>query len=231
MVNYYKVLGVPQNASPSDIKKAYHQLALQVHPDKNPKNREEAEEKFKQVAEAYAVLSDAKKRNNYDKSRGNRIKMEDKGDFSRDKNCLKEEPWFERPHCGFQNVFEDKDHFSWDYFSTGHMGRARRFHSSFFDVIPILDTGFSTFVSLGSRTSPPSSETFLPFVSSGMGNFRLVTTCSQIVNGKRVVTKKVLENVRGKTEVEKGNLFHQIPPRHWYLVTLSGRQKQCTKLH
>uniref|UniRef100_A0A8C0KNK5 J domain-containing protein n=1 Tax=Canis lupus dingo TaxID=286419 RepID=A0A8C0KNK5_CANLU len=54
MVNYYKVLGVPQNASPSDIKKAYHQLALRVHPDKNPKNREAAEEKFKQVTESGA---------------------------------------------------------------------------------------------------------------------------------------------------------------------------------
>lgn len=213
MTNYYKVLGVPQNASPSDIKKAYHQLALQVHPDKNPENREAAEEKFKQVAEAYEVLSDAEKRNNYDKSKENYIKIENTGGY-RDKNCLKEEPRFERPHCGSRNVFEDKDLFSGDYFSTDRVGKATRFRSSFFDVIPILDTGFSTFVSLGSRASPPSSGTFVPFVSSGMGNFRLVTTCSQIVNGKRVVTKKVLENVRGKTEVEKDSLLRQIPPRH-----------------
>ncbi|XP_022353005.1 sterile alpha motif domain-containing protein 13 isoform X1 [Enhydra lutris kenyoni] len=217
MMNYYRVLGVPQNASPADIKKAYHQLALQVHPDKNPENREAAEEKFKQVAEAYDVLSDAKKRNNYDKSKENHIKMENTGDC-RDKNCLKEKPQFERPHSGFQNVFEDGDFFSGDCFSTGHVGKARRFHSSFFDVIPILDTGFSTFVSLGSRPSPPSSGTFVPFVSSGMGNFRLVTTCSQIVNGKRVVTKKVLENVRGKTEVEKDSPFHQILPHHGKLM-------------
>ncbi|XP_014643815.1 PREDICTED: dnaJ homolog subfamily B member 6-like [Ceratotherium simum simum] len=208
MANYYKVLGVPQNASSSDIKKAYHQLALQVHPDKNPENKEAAEEKFKQVAEAYEILSDAEKRNNYDKSRGNRY-----GD-NRNKNYSKGELWFERPHRGFQNVFEDEDLFSGDYFSTGRVGRARRFCSSFFDVMPILDTGFSTFVSLGSRPSPPSSGTFVPFVSSGMGNFRLVTTCSQIVNGKRIVTKKVLENVGRKTEVKKESLFHQIPLHH-----------------
>lgn len=90
MVNYYKVLGVPQNASSSDIKKAYHQLALQIHPDKNPENKEAAEEKFKQVAEAGEVLSDAEKSNNYDKSRGNHSKRENRGD-SRDKNYLKEE--------------------------------------------------------------------------------------------------------------------------------------------
>lgn len=189
MVNYYEVLGVPQNASSSDIKKAYHQLALQVHPDKNPENKKAAEEEFKQVAEAYAVLSDAEKRNNYDKSRRNHIKRENRGD-SRDKNDLKEELWFERAHCGSHNVFEDEDLFWGDCFPTGHVGRARRFHSSFFDVTPILDTGFSTFVSVGSRPGSSSSGKFVPFVTSGMGHFRLVTTCSQIVNGKRVVTKK-----------------------------------------
>uniref|UniRef100_G3UN78 J domain-containing protein n=1 Tax=Loxodonta africana TaxID=9785 RepID=G3UN78_LOXAF len=201
MVDYYKVLGVPQNASFSGIKKAYHQLARQVHPDKNPENKEAAEEKFKQIAEAYDVLSDAKKRNDYDKSRGNLKRRKNRGD-SREENHLEEGLLFERPQAIFQNIFEDEDLFSGDYFSTGHVDTARRFNS-FFNVTPVLDTGFSTFVSLGSGPSPTSSSTFVPFVSSGMGNFRLVTTCSQIVNGKRVVTKKVLENVRGRTEMEK----------------------------
>ncbi|XP_045403614.1 sterile alpha motif domain-containing protein 13 isoform X1 [Lemur catta] len=217
MVNYYKVLGVPQNASSFDIKKAYHQLALQVHPDKNPENKEAAEEKFKQVAEAYAVLSDAKKRNDYDKSRGNHTKRENRRD-GRDKKHLEEEWCFERPHHSFQDVLEDEDLFSGDYFSIGHRDRDRRFCYSIFDVTPILDTGFSTFVSLGSRSSPPTSETFVPFVSSGMGNFRLVTTCSQIVNGKQIVTKKVIENVRGKTEGEKERLFCRIPLPHRKLM-------------
>ncbi|KAM8788758.1 dnaJ homolog subfamily B member 6-like [Rhynchonycteris naso] len=214
MVNYYKVLGVPHNASSSDIKKAYHQLALQLHPDKNPENKEAAEEKFKQVAEAYAILSDAEKRNSYDESRGEHNKMEKRRN-RRDKTNLKEELWFERPCHGIQNVIEDEDLFSGDVFPTGHVERTRRFHSSFFDVTPILDTGFSTFVSLSSRPSSPSSGTFVPFVSSGMGTFKLVTTCSQTVNGKRVVTRKVVENVREKTEVEEESLFHPIPLRHW----------------
>uniref|UniRef100_I3NHC5 DnaJ homolog subfamily B member 6 n=1 Tax=Ictidomys tridecemlineatus TaxID=43179 RepID=I3NHC5_ICTTR len=67
MMDYCKVLGVQRHASPEDIKKAYRKLALKWHPDKNPENKEEAERKFKKVAEAYEVLSDAKKRDIYDK--------------------------------------------------------------------------------------------------------------------------------------------------------------------
>uniref|UniRef100_A0A8C4KW07 J domain-containing protein n=1 Tax=Equus asinus asinus TaxID=83772 RepID=A0A8C4KW07_EQUAS len=67
MVDYYEVLGVQRYASPEDIKKAYHKVALKWHPDKNPENKEEAERKFKEVAEAYEVLSNDKKRDTYDK--------------------------------------------------------------------------------------------------------------------------------------------------------------------
>lgn len=63
--DYYEVLGVAKDASAEDIKHAYKKLAIKYHPDKNPGNKE-AEEKFKEAAEAYEVLSDAKKRAQYD---------------------------------------------------------------------------------------------------------------------------------------------------------------------
>lgn len=63
--DYYEVLGVGRNASPEEIKKAYRKLALQYHPDRNPGNKD-AEEQFKEAAEAYEVLGDAQKRQRYD---------------------------------------------------------------------------------------------------------------------------------------------------------------------
>lgn len=63
--DYYEVLGVDSRASAEEIKKTYRKLALQYHPDRNP-NDKEAEEKFKEAAEAYEVLRDAEKRNIYD---------------------------------------------------------------------------------------------------------------------------------------------------------------------
>lgn len=64
--NYYKILGVPKSADEKQIKKAYRKLALKWHPDKNKDNAEEAEAKFKDINESYAVLSDKKKRHDYD---------------------------------------------------------------------------------------------------------------------------------------------------------------------
>ena len=64
--DYYEVLGVSRNASDQEIKSAYRKLALQYHPDRNPGSHE-AEEKFKEAAEAYSILSDAQKRANYDR--------------------------------------------------------------------------------------------------------------------------------------------------------------------
>jgi DnaJ family protein B protein 6 len=65
-VDYYQILGISKNSSPPDIKKAYRKLAIKWHPDKNPDNKEIAEEKFKVIAEAYEILSDPSKRKTYD---------------------------------------------------------------------------------------------------------------------------------------------------------------------
>jgi molecular chaperone DnaJ len=63
--DYYEVLGVSKSATPEELKKAYRKLALQYHPDRNPGDKE-AEEKFKEAAEAYEVLSNPEKRQRYD---------------------------------------------------------------------------------------------------------------------------------------------------------------------
>ena len=63
--DYYKVLGVARNAGADDIRKAYRKMAMQYHPDRNAGNKQ-AEERFKEINEAYQVLSDSKKRGRYD---------------------------------------------------------------------------------------------------------------------------------------------------------------------
>ena len=63
--DYYKILGIAKGASEDDVRKAYRKMALKFHPDKNKSAG--AEEKFKEIAEAYEVLSDKRKRDIYDK--------------------------------------------------------------------------------------------------------------------------------------------------------------------
>lgn len=65
-VDYYNILKVSRSATDEDLKRAYKRLAMVWHPDKNPRNKKEAEARFKQICEAYDVLSDPQKRQIYD---------------------------------------------------------------------------------------------------------------------------------------------------------------------
>src|SRR5476651_1784266 len=64
--DYYDTLGVKREATPDEIKSAFRTLAKKWHPDRNPENKAEAEEKFKEIAEAYSILSEEDKRQRYD---------------------------------------------------------------------------------------------------------------------------------------------------------------------
>ena len=66
MKDYYQTLGVPDNANQEEIKRAFRKLAFKHHPDTNPGNEKQAEEKFKEINEAYGVLGDKDKRQQYD---------------------------------------------------------------------------------------------------------------------------------------------------------------------
>ncbi|MFH0985694.1 MAG: DnaJ domain-containing protein [Candidatus Omnitrophota bacterium] len=67
--DYYKALGVPESVSVEELKKIYRKLAVKYHPDKNPGNAKQSEAKFKEISEAYYVLSDEKRRAQYDQMR------------------------------------------------------------------------------------------------------------------------------------------------------------------
>ena len=108
--DYYAILGISRNATQEEIKRAYRRLALQYHPDKNPGNRE-AEEKFKEITEAYQVLSDPAKRANYDRFGTT--------DFNRGGG---QEAWGFEGFGSFSDIFEE---FFGDIFGTRQNRRSR----------------------------------------------------------------------------------------------------------
>ncbi|XP_014311995.2 LOW QUALITY PROTEIN: dnaJ homolog subfamily B member 6-like [Myotis lucifugus] len=220
MVDYYEVLGVQRHASAEDIKKAYRKLALKWHPDKNPENKEEAERKFKQVAEAYEVLSDAKKRDIYDRYGKEGLNVEVEGGESHFDNPFEFGFTFRNPDDVFREFFGGRDPFSFDFFDPfddffgtrrGPSGSRNRGTTSFFSAFPgfpafgggfpSFDAGFTSFGSIGHGGLTSFSST--SFGGSGMGNFKSVSTSTKIVNGRKITTKRIVENGQERVEVEE----------------------------
>jgi curved DNA-binding protein len=101
--DYYKILGVDKKASEDEIKRAYRKLALKFHPDRNPDDKQ-AEEKFKEINEAYQVLSDPAKRSRYDQLGDSYTRFQQRGGAS---NGFNWEDWFAQEPANAGNVRVD----------------------------------------------------------------------------------------------------------------------------
>uniref|UniRef100_G3PPQ6 DnaJ heat shock protein family (Hsp40) member B6a n=1 Tax=Gasterosteus aculeatus TaxID=69293 RepID=G3PPQ6_GASAC len=236
MVDYYQVLGVRRDSSADDIKKAYRKLALRWHPDKNPENKEEAEIKFKELSEAYEVLSDANKRTIYDRygKEGLTGTNGGRGGHFHNGEHFHEHFTFRNPDDVFREFFGGSDPFA-DFFGTDpfsedpffgrrHQNRANRsrtggsFFGGFVGFPPFgagfsaFDPGFGSFGSMshmghmghmGGGFTSFSSSSFGGGGGGGMGNFRSVSTSSKIINGRKITTKRIVENGQERVEVEE----------------------------
>lgn len=110
--DYYSVLGIPRTATSNQIKKAYRDLALKHHPDKNPNHRDEAQRKFREVAEAYEVLSDKQRRKQYDASQSYASDRDSPSGFKRQSfrsadDIFKEFFGTNDPFANFDAMFRD----------------------------------------------------------------------------------------------------------------------------
>ncbi|KAK7108927.1 hypothetical protein V1264_013062 [Littorina saxatilis] len=279
---YYIVLGVEKSSTDREIKKAYRRLALKWHPDKNPNNKDEAEKKFKEISEAYDVLSDKKKREVYDRYGKEGVHPDNfqDDDFAHSAGHHHFHFQFRTPEEIFRDFFGTDDPFSRIFggFQSGNMfeqsftgfpsANDGFFSSSFFSNDPFASSGFwhhhhprgqhqpqrrrradrgegvsatqqqraySSHPSLsGQRVAhnnllpssrlfgpsldsffffPPSSAGFSQFSSTsfggptGGGNFRSTSTSTKYVNGKKVITKKVVENGQETVLVEEDGVL------------------------
>ena len=181
--DYYEVLGVPKDAKDDVIRKAYKKLAIKWHPDKHVDDKKEAEEKFKEISEAYSVLSDPKKRKEYDNGG---IDFEDFGDFDNFDPFAMFESFFGKGFGDFGFGFDDDE--DDDFFGKGFgMGKNLGGFKMKFD-----DDDFKFEGNFG----------------GGFGQSTCVKKTTQIINGKKITkteTTTIDSNGNKKTVVKEEN--------------------------
>uniref|UniRef100_A0A8C6WYP7 DnaJ heat shock protein family (Hsp40) member B6b n=1 Tax=Neogobius melanostomus TaxID=47308 RepID=A0A8C6WYP7_9GOBI len=228
MDEYYHILRVQKNATQDDIKKAYRKLALKWHPDKNPDNKEEAERKFKELSEAYEVLSDENKRNIYDRYGKEGLSGGGGGGggyydhfgggggftFRNPDDVFRE---FFGGRDPFADLFGDDDDFFGGFHGRHRGGSRNQMGGSVFGFggFPAFghgfsgfDSGFGSFGEMGGGFTSFSSSSFGGGGrggggGGGMGNFKSVSTSTKFINGRKITTKRIVENGQERVEVEE----------------------------
>jgi len=226
--DYYEILGVKKSASLEEIKKAYRSLALQYHPDRVPEDKKkEAEEKFKEISESYAVLSDSQKRALYDQyghaGVDQRYSTEDifrGADFS---SIFEDLSGFGFGESIFESIFGDS---GFDLFGGGGGGRSRRARRGrdleFETEINLeeVDTGIEKVLNVpryelckkcqGSGEKPGAKKATCSQcrgkgqVTVSSGFFNLTQTCPQCRGAGRIITVFCPEcNGQGRTKATR----------------------------
>lgn len=231
-MSYYEVLGVVTGSSDQDIKKAYRRLALRWHPDKNPQNKDEAERRFKEIAEAYEVLGDKEKRRLYDVYGEEGVKP---GAASPAREDFDPRARFRSPFDVFRDFFGGRDPFQdffaggpgvgsdffnfpdpFDQFFAGPMTRRRGTRvapygggvEGFFSNHFHLDPFENHHLDAGNGGGFVTSISFSSGEPGKAANVRKTSTSTRFENGKRIVTKKTEENGSETIEVlEDGALM------------------------
>lgn len=217
--DYYDILGVSRNATADEIKKAYRQLALQYHPDRNPGDKD-CEEKFKEASEAYEVLRDPEKRSLYDRFGHEGLKNSGFSGFA----------GFEDIFSSFSDIFED-------FFGFGGFGGRRRNRTSArrgadlrYDLtISLRDAAFGVEKTIevekavqcsgcGGTGAAPGSNPETCAVCRGAGRvmqqqgfFSIATTCPRC-RGTGTVIAKPCKNCKGSgRELQTKTLKVKVP--------------------
>ena len=190
--DYYEILGVPKNANDQQIKSAYRKLALQYHPDRNQGNKD-AEEKFKEAAEAYAILADTEKRTRYDRFGHAGVSSQAGAGFD------------PSTFAGFEDIFGG---IFGDFFGGGRRGGPERGSDLRYDLEITFEQsakGVETTIKVprlerceschGSGSAPGSTPTTCPQCQGRgeqrfqQGFFTVARTCGRCHGTGRIITK------------------------------------------